>query len=232
MSNRRQVGDGAEIDGDYATAPGASYCPDMGDLDTALDEVREIARLSDEAAIAALEVWLERQSRRDDGIRLASEMFRVCLIQIMESKTPKREAWIWAYVAGMECTLGQEMKHLAARFGITKQAISKAVNDRVDRFGLNRNRNLRSDELRRTLRAAQLKRTGHSSENDGRCNGRMKVLQSVESVLLRFMAWARANRARETITSWPTSRLRHIQQTIAPVVQFNQAITLILEGRK
>lgn len=208
------------MDADPSTAPQASYTPDIaGALDTELDEVREIAALPDAKATFELSAWMDRKRCTVSGLQHASEMFRLMLIHVMEARHPKREAWIWAIAAGMECTMGINMKRLAKTLRMTKQAISKSVNDRIDRYGLSRNANLQSDESRRHFRAAQLARHGTAHKMSASCNGRKPTMLSVESVLLRFMAWSKAHQATTELVLWPTERLEAIYITLYPIHQ-------------
>ena len=216
------------MDDDPATAPIVSETVDMADeIDTPLDALRDIVSLPDTEAELALAVWLADRSPREDAVVLAAEMFRVCLIQIMESKAPKREAWIWAMVAGMECTMGVEMKAIARRFRLTKQAVSKAVNDRVDRFGLRRNANLRSDSLRLNCSKAHHKR--NHSEPGEHTNSRQMSLQSIESVVARFRGWCNTNQVPDTLKVWTPDHLLHVRDALAPIAAVYVAAGRALE---
>jgi hypothetical protein len=217
------------MDDDAATAPQASYRTDMASiLDTELEMLREICQLEDAAAGKRLAVWLEKHRPHEEAVHLASEMFRVCLIQIMESPTPKREAWIWAMVAGMECGMGVSMGQLGKRFGVRKQAISKAVNDRLDRFGLRRNGYVHSNAYRSIHCQKML---APVVWQDRRTLGRQPVLKSIESVLARFLGWCNTNNVRKGLAGWDRDRLEHVCASLQPMVDLYHMAQQALAGR-
>ena len=220
------------MDDDAATSPQASYCPDMAALDTELDELREIVALPREVATQALGVWFANRNLRDGAADRGAEMFRVCLTQLLESRRPKQDAWVWACAAGMECTMGVELKALGRRFGTSKSNMSKRVNDLIDRFGLSRNRNVESEATRRIQRLAQLRRHGHVDVLDPNLStGRQLTERSIEGVLLRFLGWQRANNADATMRTWPMNRLAVIRRSLLPVVVFARRVDLAWKER-
>jgi hypothetical protein len=216
------------FDEDPATAPQASYTPDVTELDTDLDVLREICALGDKDAAPRLAEWVKKYHPREDAFQLASEMFRVCLINILEARDPQREAWIWAVVAGMECAMGVSMEHLGRRFGVKKQAISKAVNDRLDRFGLRRNGYVHSSAYR-DVHAQKMLTTAAWQERKTRVP--QPYVKSIEAVQARFLGWANANQVSKGIHGWERERLERVLECLQPMVDLYHMAGQALAGR-
>jgi hypothetical protein len=137
------------MDDDASTSPQASYTADMAaELDTDLDMLRELCALPDPQAAVRLAQWLDGKRPREEAIMLAAEMFRLFLCQILFSRRPRHEAWLWAIATGMECAEGRDMADVGKMFGISKQAVSKQVNCRLDKFNLPRSRYVNSQAAR------------------------------------------------------------------------------------
>lgn len=195
-------------------------------IDTDLDRVREIVSLPVEKAELALRAWKDENGCTDDGIRLAAEMFRVCLIDILEARDPKQAAWVWATAAGMECTMGVDMGVAARRFRVSKQFMCRCVNERVDRFGLSRNGHLHSDEYRAVHRRSKSAMAEHGVNQRG---GRIR---SVESIAARFIGWFKSNQCALGLSSWSTERLERVRSVLRPIVDLWQEAGNVLEGRR
>lgn len=220
------------MDDDAATSPQNSYCPDMAyDLDCPLDELREIVSLPDQDAKHRLSDWMSRRGCTDDGTKKAAEMFRILLIQVMEARNPKKEAWVWAMAAGMECTLGVGEWRVAKRFGVTSAAISKAVIDCRDRFSLCSHVRRGSDGYRSVCQRSALKRAGSSSAGTEYLNRRQARLWSIETVLARFLGWVKANKVHEGLSSWSTLRLDAVRTALRPMAVLYAEIDRELDGR-
>jgi hypothetical protein len=158
------MADGTQVshfmDEDPSTSPHASYIPDMSSLDSSLDQLRELCALPDTQAAAKLEQWLEEKHPRNEAISLAASMFRLFLCQILFSRRPRQEAWLWAIAVGMECAEGKDMQTIGDMFHISKQAISKQVNNRADKFGLPRSRYMNSQAAREAHSRAKRDKKG------------------------------------------------------------------------
>lgn len=210
-------------DDDPATSPLASERPDFAAyLDRDLDVLREIVNQPDAVAIPLLQKFFDDRPQEQTAFRIAGDLFRAAMISIIESRSPRREAWVWAFAASMECTMGVSMAAVADKLHVTKQAISKAVNDRIDQYGLRRNPNLRSNSLRSNCRQAQHRRNG-TAPGPRAFNGRIHDLVSVESVALKFRGWYRTASAAQA-ESWSVARRRYVLSTLAPVVRFYERI--------
>jgi hypothetical protein len=213
-------------DDDASTAPQLAVKPDLDNLDDPLDELREIVN-SDGDASALLAEWMQRRGCDNDAMIRASELFRVAIISILEARNPKQEAWTWAMASGMECTLGIKTWQLADRFGLTSAAMSKNINDRIDKYGLSRNRNVKSNLYRRIN--SELRSGKKKSEY---INVRQVKLFSIEGVLNRFLGWCKVNKVNDNLGKWPTERLLVVQENLRPMVELHALVTAAINGRR
>jgi hypothetical protein len=144
------------MDDDPATMPQAVHTEDLAEkIDSDLDMLRELCALPDAEAAVKLAEWLKSYHTSSDSIRLASDMFRLFLCQILFSRRPRHEAWLWAIATGMECAGGRDMSEVAAMFDESKQNISKQVNCRIDKFNLPRSRYVGSEASRKAHKRAK-----------------------------------------------------------------------------
>ena len=138
------------MESDPATSPQASYEPDVADkLDTELDLLRELCALPDYKAAGALAEWLEARCPRNEAFKIAADMFRLFLCRMLFARRPRHEAWLWAIAVGMECAEGRDMSEVGDLLGVSKQAISKQVKSRCEKFGLPRSRYVNSAQAKR-----------------------------------------------------------------------------------
>jgi hypothetical protein len=215
------VGQNKKLWSDPADSPAASF--ESSQLpDSVLDEFKEVCDLSD----VDLAKWLDHRITLLAEER-SSTMFKQVVSIMLETEDPKRMAWVVAFAAGLECTLGVDGKQVAKNLHMTKQAFNKAVNDLVDVLDLSRNRNLMCQEQRHSQRAAQHRKNHTIVTHSTFPTKRQMSTRSLESIWTRFLLW-RARLRRVKGWSDNLERLTEIERVMRPIVCFYFQIKAVL----
>lgn len=200
-------------------------------LDDTLDELREIVGKPDAQARVELSDWLEKR-HHDQVYSLAAEKFRLALVKMLESKRPERDTWVIAFAAGMECTMGLTMRQVAATLHVSKQAMSKAVNNCTDKLGLRRSRYQMSTASRVSQRLVQLQKHGTLAKYRAKAVpcARMLSLCTIESVVLQFRSWCKRQNL-ERLDTAHTNWLIRVRDCLSPVTELSRRINEELDAR-
>lgn len=117
--------------------------PDMGQLDSEADTLRDLFK---EGGITALVAWHNQRVQRgyNEGY---SEAFRMIAAMLWARGDANIRLAALAYVGGLDITLGKSMSEWAKEIGCTKAAISKEANRWADKLN-KRSSAMKSEQAR------------------------------------------------------------------------------------